>query len=414
MEEVIQKLHREGYLVINAEHFTGGQGGLLWKLIGRRRAITPESPLGTEGEKSDFSLLAGGKSVSRFQLFGHVSARELISFAVQLSALLKAGVPLIRSLQVVQKGTKNKYFKSVFGNLIEQVSGGFSLSHAIGEYRNVFPSVWMNLVEVGEASGNLPNVLDEIAHYQEAIQRIKSKVISALFYPSILILFATCAVGFLLLKIIPKFEEIFVSLNAKLPTITEWVIIASKLLRNYFPIFIVLIVAGIVGAIFANRTKTGKVIFDFLKLQLPIMGQLILQVSIVRFTRSFRTLMKAGVPILQSLEIAGRLAENAVMEEAITEAREAIRGGRGLGVQLEAAGLFPVFMTQLVSVGEEAGELERFLEIIANYYEERVDTFLSRLSTMLEPLLLIVVGAVIGVIVVAMFLPIMEISTSVH
>ena len=409
-EQLIMQLHRDGYLVVSCEA-VGEKRSPLAKMLA---VLTKGGPAaaGAAGRKAGPFITPLKRRAFGLMVFGHVSAHELIAFAVQLSALLEAGVPLLKSLQIVERGLRNSYFRSVIGNCINNVGQGFALGYALSQYPGTFSSVWVNLVEVGEASGRLPQVLKEIASYQDASQRVKTKVITAFFYPSILILFATGAIGFLLLKIIPKFEEIFKEFGAELPVITKVVIAVSRLLREHFWIWVIVLAAACVGVFFAYRTKQGRAVVDFIRLKTPVMGGLLLQISIVRFARSFATLLQAGVPIIRALEISGRLAQNSVVESVIVEAREAVKTGQSFGAKLESTRFFPVFMTQLVAVGEESGELARFLGVISNYYEEQIDVFLSRLTTMLEPLLLIVVGSVIGVLVISMFLPIVELSTT--
>lgn len=415
LEEAVSKLLRDGSVVISVGELTTGFG----KVPAFFGLALLKKPTGTGAQAARFkvpkrALSAGARKKKRLQLFPQVGSRELISFAVQLSALLQAGVPLLRSFDIIVRGTQNSYFQSILESCIQSLSGGFSLSSAISSYPKVFPPVWLNLIKVGEKTGTLPDVLREIAHYQEAAQRVKSKVISAFFYPSILILFATCAVGFLLLKIIPQFEEIFRGLKIELPVITQVVLFASHIIRHYF-IGVVLVVVLLISAfLLAIRKPAGRFLFDLIRLKSPIMGTLILEVSIVRFTRGLSALVRAGAPILEALDISARLAANAVVEKVLMETQEAVRGGHGLGAHIESSNLFPVFMTQLISIGEESGELGQFLNMIANYYEERIDTFLARLTTLMEPLLLIFVGSIIGVLVVSMMLPIIEISTSAH
>ena len=411
-EEAIEKLQRDHYLIIAIEIVGGGRKSASG-LFGAKFP-SAKSELIEEPQAAPFGGAPAPKQGINIDLFSRVSTRELITFAIQLSSLLQGGIPLLKAIQISQKGTQNRYFKSILEGCIRNVSAGFSFSYAIESFPKVFPSVWCNLVEVGETSGALPAVLREIAHYQDAAQRLKSKVISAFFYPSILICFATLAVGFLLLNIIPKFEEIFVGMKMELPLITQIVMALSQVLRRYFLILILLVTAVLIGVYFARRTKEGGYLFDLMKLKLPIMGNLMLHVAVVRFGRGLATMLRAGVPILQALELSSKLTVNAVVEEKLQTAQEAVRGGRSLSGQLEADSFFPPFMTQLISVGEETGELDRFLDLISNYYEESIDTFLARLTTLLEPLLLICVGSVIGVLVVSMILPIIELSTSVR
>lgn len=409
LEALILKLHRDGYLVVSCQDVTPQRSVLARTLAFLTRSELEEAK--AQRRKVEPLLLVKRKGIGPI-VFGYVSARELITFGVQLSALLEAGVPLLKSLQTIERGVKNPYFQSVVGGCIDIVSQGFALGYAMNQYSKVFSPVWVNLIEVGEASGKLPQVLKEVAGYQEASERVRSKVISAFVYPTILIIFATCAVGFLLLHIIPKFEEIFKSVHAELPLITRVVIIFSRLLREHFLLWAAGFIAVCLGVFFAHQTKQGRAVFDFIRLKTPVMGGLLLQISIVRFTRSLATLLQAGVPIIRALEISGRLAQNSVVESLIVESREAVKTGQSLGAKLELTKFFPVFMTQLVSVGEESGELSRFLGLVSNYYEERIDAFLTRLTTMLEPVLLIVIGSMIGVLVISMFLPIVELSTS--
>ena len=405
LESAVTKLHQSGYLVIWAKSISEAGSGF-FGLFGKGKIHF------FEGAKVPVT----GKlaRASRLHILPAVKVRELIAFAIQMSALLHAGVPLIRSLETVQKGVKNNFFRRVLIQCIEDVRAGFALSHALSKFPRVFPTIWGNLIEVGETSGNLPDVLKDIAAYQEATQRVKSKVISAFFYPTMLVILATAAVIFLMLKIIPQFDKMFSGLNLKLPVITQIVVVISHALQNYFLLFAFLVVAGVFGIAFAYRSKRGRFVVDSIKVRMPIMGQLVLEVSIVRFTRGLATMLRAGVPILQALEISGRLVQNSMVQAVVETSRTAVQAGRSLGYELEKNGLFPSFMTQLVSVGEESGELERFLEIIANYYEERIDNFLARLSTLIEPILLVIIGSMIGVIAISMILPIIEISTGMH
>jgi type IV pilus assembly protein PilC len=416
-EEVIAQLQDRNYVVVSISESSGGVGeqseGLSSGAFSFKDLFSGFGIGGAKQKDKKKRSLSDQKKEQppSFLLFPSINSRELINFAVQLAALLEAGIPLIRSLQIVQKGVRNGYFQNILKGCIDNVSQGFTFGVALSKYSKVFPTVWTSLVEVGETSGRLAEVLKEIAHYQEAEARIKGKVISALFYPAVLLFFALCAVTFLMLKIIPKFETIFQGFRIQMPAITVAVITVSKILRNYFPFVVGGVVVLILLIGYLSRLKKGRYVLDLIKLKAPIFGGLALQVSIIRFTRSLATLVKAGIPILKGLEISIKLVQNSVIQEMLIKTREGVQVGHTLGSQLEQKRCFPVFMTQLISVGEEAGELERFLNIVANYYEERVDTFLARLSTLIEPVLLVLMGGMIGTIVIAMFLPIIEIST---
>jgi type IV pilus assembly protein PilC len=392
-EAATQKLLAQGYVVINVrEHGTkkGGFGSLLSMQIGSS---------GKEPEGGSFSLT------------NRVTGREAIFFAVQLATLLKAGIPLLRALEIIEKGIANIFFRKVIRSIRKKVSEGGTFSNALRSYPHVFPWIWVNLVEVGEATGKLPDCLEEIAHYQESSARITSKVITAFFYPGVLTAAVLAALTFLMLFIVPKFSAIFAAQKMDLPVLTQVVVAASDTLRLHFLWVAGIVAAAVAAFIYTSKIPSIKMSYDQMVLKAPLFGPILMQVAVIRFTRSLGTLLKAGVQILQALEIAGRLVENMFIEAGIKRVSQQVRSGQGLGVQLEARKLFPVFMTQLITVGEESGQLDRFLDLLSNYYEEQVDTFLARLTTLLEPLLLIVMGGVIGTIVVAMFLPIIDLST---
>jgi type IV pilus assembly protein PilC len=403
METAVQNLWDQGYVVITVheEERRGAEyrgSRTFWgSLAARLRGKVPASEAGT----SRFSRLFGGR----------VSNRELIFFAVQLSTLLKAGVPLIRGLDIIFRGAVNPAFRTSIESLKRKVSGGSSLYQALRAQGKVFPWIWVNLVEVGESTGKLPECLEEIARYQESAARIKSKVITALFYPGILTVAVISALTFLLLVIVPKFTAIFESQHLKLPALTQFVVGVSNLVRYHFTPVAIGIAVLVAGSIYYGRRPRGRIFFDTFRLGAPVFGKLILQVAVVRFCRSLGTLLRSGVSILEALGISGRLLENRFLESKIQQVSAAVRSGQSLGVQLEARHVFPVFMTQLLMIGEETGQLERFLDLLANYYEEQVDTFLSRLTVLLEPILLVFMGGVIGTIVISMFLPIVELST---
>ena len=397
LEDAIQKLFADGYMVISVK----GKG----ETHDRPHSILNSMSTQITGKKS-------GLSSWTHSLFQSVSTRELIFFAIQLSTLLKAGVPLLRGLEIVQKGIVNEYFKGIIAQLRKRISEGGTFSQALRSQGKVFPWVWINLVEVGESTGKLPDCLEEVVHYQESAARIANKVTTAFFYPGVLTCAVVAAMIFLLVFIVPKFTAIFASQKMTLPALTQIVVSISNVVRNQAWAVLVFIFASV--GLIAHLRKQPKIRIgiDMITLGAPIFGTILVQVAVVRFSRSLGTMLRSGVQILQALEISGRLLENKFLELGIRQVATAIKGGQGLGSQLEARKLFPVFMTQLISVGEESGQLEKFLSLLANYYEEQVDTFLARLTVLLEPLLLIFMGGVIGTVVVSMFLPIIQLSTS--
>jgi len=390
-EVAVQKLIAQGYVVIEVEEQGKKKNGF-WGIFSKRS-------------------LSSGKASGKVSasIFNRVSTRETIFFGIQLATLLKAGIPLLRSLEIVQRGIANAYFQQVIQHMRKRVTEGGTFSAALRNHR-AFPWIWANLVEVGEATGKLPEVLEEIVHYQESSARIKSKVITAFFYPGILTAAVIAALSFLLVYIVPKFAAIFIAQGLQLPILTQIVVATSNVLRFYFLWVIGTVVAAVIALVYTSKVPSVKVSYDKMVLHAPLFGPILLQVAVVRFARSLGTLLRAGVQILQALEIAGRLVENTFLEAGIKKVGQQVRGGQGLGFQLEVRGIFPVFVTQLISIGEESGQLDRFLDLLSNYYEEQVDAFLARLTSLLEPILLVFMGGVIGTIVVSMFLPIVELS----
>ncbi len=402
-EEAIHKLSDKGYMVINiAERGAPGQA--------------------SSGVSSIFkmSLKSPGKAKDAFEKknatkikmpWEKVSNRELIFFAVQLGTLLKAGVPLMRAMDVVNRGLINPIFKASLTSLKDKIMQGTSFHQALRLEGNVFPRIWVNLVEVGESTGKLPECLDEIANYMGSAARIKAKVTTAFFYPTILTVAVTAALGFLLVFIVPKFQAIFSAQKLELPTLTKIVVATSDALRFHAPTVLTVLGILIAGIFYAARLPAIKLKIDQMLLKMPIFGELTMQVAAVRFCRSLKTLLHSGVQLLKSLEISGRLLNNSYLENSLKDAATAVSGGASLGRQLEQRQLFPIFMTQFLSIGEESGQMELFLDILANYYEEQVDTFLARLTSLLEPFLLIFMGGVIGIVVISMFMPIIMLST---
>ena len=394
-DAAIQKLLGQGYVVIKVWEQGKKKSGF--------KNIFSKPSLPADSDKKSGGAL--------FSFSNHVSPREAIFFAVQLSTLLKAGIPLLRALEIIERGITNLFFRKVLQSMCKKITGGGTFSNALRSFPHVFPWIWVNLVGVGETTGKLPECLEEIAHYQESAARIKSKVVTAFFYPGVLTVAVICALTFLLLFIVPKFSEIFASQKLELPVLTQIVVAISNVLRMHFLWAAGCVAAAVIAFVWSGKMLSVQMFYSRIALGAPIFGTILMQVAVIRFTRSLGTLLRAGVQILQALEIAGRLVENPFIEGGIKRVAQQVRNGQRLGAQLEARKIFPVFMTQLITVGEESGQLDRFLDLLANYYEDQVDTFLARLTTLLEPFLLVFMGGVIGTIVIAMFMPIIELST---
>jgi len=342
-----------------------------------------------------------------------VKSGDLVMFSRELATLLGAGVTLIKSLDILCKQIESQTLLRAVEQIKKDVEGGYTFQNALKKHDKIFSSFWIKLIETGEASGHLPSSLDQVAIYLEENSELKRKVISALMYPMILVAVAIGAIAIFLLKIIPIFSEIFKGFNVELPVLTQVVINMSNIVRHYF-----LMVIGVSIALFFLvkkyiSTETGRWHFDEFMLKLPIVGQLIREIATERFASGLGTLIKSGVPILRALEIAEKTAGNKVMEKALSEVKTAVKEGKGMGHTMQDCNLFSPLVVQMVIVGEEIGELGKMLDRISVFYKERVNTFIARFTTMFEPIVLVFMGIVVGVLVVAMFMPIFSISSAV-
>jgi len=349
----------------------------------------------------------------RRQYHRGVKINDLIMFSRELSTLLSSGVTLIKSLDILCRQIESRMLLRAVEEVKKDVEGGYTFQNALKKHSKIFSDFWIHLVETGEASGHLPGSLDQLAIYLEESAALRRKVVSAMVYPAILICVATGAIAIFLLKIVPIFTEIFKGFNVELPVLTNIVITFSLVARKYF-----LIVLGVfVGLFFTIKkyvsTDVGKWQFDAFKFKVPLMGQVMQEISTERFASGLSMLIKSGVPILQALAIAEKTAGNKLMEAALKDIRTAVREGKGMAQTMDDSSLFSPLVVQMVGVGEEIGELGKMLDRISVFYKERVDTFVDRLTTMFEPLVLVFMGIVVGVLVVAMFMPIFSISSAV-
>jgi len=343
-----------------------------------------------------------------------VKPHDLIMFSRELATLLGAGVTLIKSLEILCRQIESQTLLRAVEQIKKDVEGGYTFQNALKKHDKIFSPFWINLVETGEASGHLPLSLDQVAVYLEENAELKRKIVSALMYPMVLVVVATGAIAVFLIKIIPIFSEIFKGFNVELPVLTQTVINISNIARKYF-----FIVIGIAIAIFFVikkyiSTEKGRWQFDQAILKIPVVGQLVQEIATERFASGLGTLIKSGVPILHALEISEKTAGNKVMEKELREVRMAVKEGKGMGQTMQKSNLFSPLVIQMISVGEEIGELGKMLDRVSVFYKERVNTFITRVTTMFEPIILVFMGVVVGVLVVAMFMPIFSLSSAVR
>ncbi|MCM8757821.1 MAG: type II secretion system F family protein [Candidatus Omnitrophica bacterium] len=361
-----------------------------------------------ESKEAKFTL---AESKSKFKRqHSRITSYDMVLLCQQLSTLLGAGVPIMQSLKIVSRQLASRRLTRVLLDLTSDMENGLSLHEAMAKHPRVFSELWVNLVESGEASGNLAQVLNRLADYLERNAEFQRKVISSLIYPAILIIVGIGALLFLTVKIIPTFANLFEGFNIKLPLITRAMILISKLIRSYFVWGI--LIGGILIFILRSYTKTnvGRKRLERFLFSLPLAGEFFRALIVERFSSGMATLIESGVPILYALEITERSVGNLTVAEIIRQIKEEVRGGKNLSLPMERSGFFEPMVVQMVAVGEEIGELSNMLKRINNFYHDYVDMFLARFTSLFEPLMLIFLGAIIGTMVVGMFLPLFQIA----
>jgi type IV pilus assembly protein PilC len=349
-------------------------------------------------------LPSAGDTSAR-NVFKKVKPKTLQIFSRQFATMIEAGLNVVQALVILEEQTEDKYFALVVRELRADVEGGLLLSQAMVRHPKIFDRLFVSMVEAGEAAGILDEVLDRVAVHIEKATQIKRRVKGAMLYPLMVLSFASLVLTGLLLFLVPVFVNIFSQLGGELPKLTQYVVNVSDLLKHRFYI----IFPGIGGLIFGFRkwkkTETGRKQWDRFKLKVPKIGPVVLKVTMARFSRTLSTLVSAGVDIIQALEITGQTAGNWMVENALGDVRAKVHEGVPIAQPLVDNAIFPPMVSQMVKIGEETGELEKMLGKIADFYEDEVDAAISSLTSIVEPLMMILVGAMVGVIVIAMYLP---------
>lgn len=343
-----------------------------------------------------------------------VKSEDLVIFTRQLSTMIDAGIPILQSLEALEEQVTQKYFKSVISAVREDVSVGNSLSASFAKHTRVFDSLFISMVKAGETGGALSALLDRIAGYMEKALKLRNKVKSAMVYPAVVITMAILITVLLLVKVVPTFKGIYESLGKELPGMTQVLIFISDNLKASF---LWLVLAGIAGFVFFvnyKKTKAGSLQIDRLSLKLPVFGSLIRKVALSRFSRTLATLIQSGVPILTALDIVGKSSGNRVIELTVEDAAKHIQEGESISEPLIQSGVFPQMVTRMISVGEKTGKLDTMLTKIAEFYEDQVDTAVAGLTSMIEPLIIGFLGIVVGFIVIALFLPIISLTSAIR
>lgn len=342
--------------------------------------------------------------------FQGVNEQAITVFSRQFATMINAGLAMVRCLDILAEQTEDKKLQETLINVRRDVEGGMALSNSLAKYPNVFSPLYISMVRAGELGGVLDEVLERLAGFMEKDYNLKKKVKSAMTYPLVILVMAILIVGFLVIYILPTFVNLFEGMSLDLPLPTKILIGITNGIRNPWILGTALVVFGLIGFALAQYGKnpTGRKQYDLIKLKMPVFGMLNKKVAISRFCRTLGTLLSSGVPIMQALEIVGKASGNEVIAETVLKVRESIREGESIATPLAESEMFPPMVTQMVAVGEETGNLDAMLSKIADFYDTEVEYILSSLTSMLEPIMILGMGGIVGFIVIAVFLPLYQ------
>jgi type IV pilus assembly protein PilC len=352
------------------------------------------------------SIREKGREIKLIPRIPHgISSKRVAIFTRQFSVMLDAGLPLVQCLEILGEQEEDRTFREIIQQVRTDVESGASLAEAMRKHPKAFNNLYVSMIQAGEAGGILDVILQRLSLYIEKVVRLQSQVKSALMYPVTVLIIAAGVVFIILWKVIPVFAQLFAGLGADLPMLTRVVVEAS----NFVGRFWWAVIGGVILIWFAirqyHKTENGRRVLDGLLLKIPIIGMLLRKIAVARFCRTLATLTSSGVPILDGLEITARTSGNAIIEDAILAVRKAVEEGKTLSAPLAETGVFPPMVVQMINVGEQTGALDQMLTKIADFYEEEVDTAVAGLMKLLEPLMIVVLGGIIGTIVTAMYMP---------
>lgn len=350
-------------------------------------------------KKSNFSIGLGEK----------VTARDITLFARQLATMIKAGVPMVQAMSISIEGQTKKKMRDLLIDLRDQISAGTPVAQALRRHPKVFDELFCSLVEAGEASGALEDMLERVAQYKERMESIKNKIKKALYYPVFVLVIGFVVAGLLLVKVVPEFESMFAGFGAELPAFTQLVINMSRFMQEWWWV----VLGGLLGSIYLvlfmrQRSETFAYRLSKLALRLPVIGELLHKSAVARFSRTLATSFSAGVTLVDSLDSAGNSTGNLVYRDSVARMKEDVATGQQLNFSMRQAKLFPTMVNQMVAIGEESGSLDTMLMKVADFFEEEVNTMVDAMTSLLEPLVIAVLGIVVGGLVIAMYLPIFQ------
>ena len=348
-------------------------------------------------------------------LFGstgrRITPKDIAIFTRQLATMLTSGIPLVQSFSIISQATENPRMTKLIKDIQTEVESGSTLSETLAQHRAYFDDLYVNLVESGESAGVLDQVLDSIADYKERIESIKGKVKKAMFYPATVVAVAIAVTALLLIVVIPQFEDIFQSFGADLPAFTRMVIGASEYMQANFLWIFALVGGSIYGLLqLKKRNKKFARLIDRVSLKIPVVGPVLEKSALARFSSTLATTFAAGVPLVDALKTVAGATGNVVFEEAVLQVREDVATGHQMQLAMQQTGLFPPMLIQMTAIGEEAGSLDAMLNKVATFYEEEVNNTVDALSSLLEPIIIVFIGVIVGGMVVAMYLPIFQMA----
>jgi len=339
-----------------------------------------------------------------------VKSKDVVLFSRQLATMVSSGLPLPQAIGIIAEQSDSKAFKGVLLQVRDDVTSGSSFPEALAKHPSVFNQLYVNMVKAGDIGGNLDVILDRLSGFLEKAEVLKNKVQASMMYPVVISVIMVGVAAFLLIKVVPTFKDVFNSFGAKLPGPTRAVVALSEFLQNQFLIIIGVVVAAGVAFNMIKKTEAGARALDAFMLKLPVVGSLLRRIAVSRFARTLSTLLSSGVPILDGLDIVARTAGNKIIEEAIFTARGKIREGEEIAAPLKATGVFPPMVVQMIAAGQETGKLDAMLAKVADFYDQEVDTAVEGMLKLIEPIMICILGIMVGGFVLAMYLPMFEMS----
>jgi type IV pilus assembly protein PilC len=342
-----------------------------------------------------------------------VKLKPMVVFSRQFATMIDAGIAVVRCLDILETQMKDPVLKAAIGQSKRDVKAGLSLTDAFSKHPGVFSRLYINMVRAAETGGILDQILDRLATFLEKEDEVKGKIKSAMIYPIMVLIFAALMLMALFMFVLPKFKEIFVSMNVQMPLATRLLFDGSSFMKNYWYILLFIVVGGIVAYKSYSKTEKGRFQIDGLKLRVPVVGELVQKMAISRFSRTFATLIASGVPMMRSLEIVGETSGNVVIAKTVENARNSIREGQKISSPLANSGLFPSMVTHMIDIGEETGRLSDMLLKVSDFYDQEVDQAVKALTSLIEPALIIVMGGIVGFIAVSIMAPIFKLISSI-